>query len=64
MKPAIATIAAKIKQGDTHSLMPAGMGIGWELSNKKLHQWSRTAPDEMKKFFGLDTLFMTQIDAD
>lgn len=63
-KSEVQSIADKIKKGGRHALMPAGMGIGWELSNKRRWQWTREAPEELKKFFGLDKLFMDQLDAD
>lgn len=63
-KDEIPAIADKIRKGGTHALMPYGMGIGWDLSAKKRHQWSNPAPQEMKDFFGLDQLYMDMIDAD
>jgi hypothetical protein len=59
----VQNIADEIRSGGTYTLSPAGMGVGWELSAKP-RQWAREAPEEMKKFFGLDKLYMFQLDFD
>lgn len=64
LKDKIQEIASKIKAGGHHNLMPSGMGIGWQLMSKPTDRWSREAPAEMKKFFGIENLYMNQIDAD
>lgn len=63
-KDDVQKIVDTVRKGGTHTLAPAGMGVGYTLSNKRRHQWSQPASAEMKQFFGLDPLFIDQEDFD
>jgi hypothetical protein len=62
-KNEVQKIADEIRKGGTHTLAPVGFGIGYELSAKP-RKWGREAPEAMKKFFGLDKLYIFQLDFD
>lgn len=59
-----AEIAAKLKAGKEHTFTPSGFGTAYAVSTKRRNTYSRPAPAEMAKFFGVDRLWYDTLDYD
>lgn len=53
-----------LKAGKHVTLLPGGMGTGYDLSTKKTSRYSRVAKPETARFFEVQTLYMDMIDHD
>lgn len=58
-------ISEQLRAGRSATFTPHGMGVGYEISAKKLSRWASLLPADTSEFFGVPgQLFYTTLDCD